>query len=72
MYIPESLLENEMHKLWDFAIETDNLISAKRPDFIIINKKKPRTCRIGDFAFPADIIVKLKERRKKDKYHNLF
>ena len=30
-----------MHKLlWDFEIQTDHLISARRPDLIIINKKK--------------------------------
>ena len=28
--------------LWDFNIETDHLISARRPDLIIINKKKSR------------------------------
>ena len=32
-YNPESVLENETHKiLWDFVIETDHLISARRPD----------------------------------------
>ena len=28
--------------LWDFDIHTDHLISARRPDVIIINKKKKR------------------------------
>ena len=33
--------ENDTHKLlWDFDIETDHLISARRPDLIIINKKR--------------------------------
>ena len=40
MHNPASILENEMHKiLWDFEIQTDHLISARQPDFIIINKK---------------------------------
>ena len=39
----------------------DHLISARRPDLIIIYKKK-RTSRIVDFAVPADHRVKLKER----------
>ena len=40
------VLENEMHKLlWDFDIQTDPLISARRPDRIIINNKKKRKKR---------------------------
>ena len=49
---------------------TDHLISARRPDLIIINKKK-RTCKIVDFAVPADHRIKLKECEKKDKYLDL-
>ena len=59
MHNPESVL-------WDFEIQTDHLISARRPDFVIINKKKS-TCRIVDFAVLADHRVKLKEIKKKDK-----
>ena len=67
MHYPESDPENETHKLlWDFEIQTDQLISAKRPDLVIINKKK-RTCRIVDFAVPADHRLKLQESEKKDK-----
>ena len=41
-------------------------------DLIIINKKKKkRTCKIVDFAVPADHRVKLKESEKKDKYLDL-
>ena len=40
---PEPVLENDTHKLlWDFDIQTDHLISARRPDLIIINNKKKR------------------------------
>ncbi len=71
MHNPESVPENETHKLlWDFDIQTDHLISARRPDLIIINKKK-RICKIVDFAVPADHRVKLKESEKKDKYLDL-
>ena len=60
--------ENDSHKLlWDFNIQTDHLIPARRPDLIMINKKK-RTCKIVDFAVPADRRIKLKECEKKDKY----
>ena len=68
---PASVQENETHKLlWDFDIQMDPLISARRPDLIIINKKK-RTCKIVDFAVPANLRIKLKESEKKDKYLDL-
>ena len=71
MHNLESVLENETHKLfWDFQIQMDYLISARRPDLVIINKKMS-TCRIVDFAVPADHRVKLKESKKKDKYLDL-
>ena len=79
MHNPEYVLENDTPKLlWDFDIQTDHLISAKRTDLIIINKKKKkkkkkkkRTRWIVDFAVPADHRVKLKESEKKDKYLDL-
>ena len=41
MHNQAPVLENDTHKLqWDFAINTDHLISARRPYLIIINKKK--------------------------------
>ena len=39
--------------LWDFDIQTDHLISARRSDLMIINKNKI-VCKIVDFADPAD------------------
>ena len=71
MYNPAPVLENNTHKLlWDFNIHTNRRISVRRPDLIIINKKK-RTCKIVDFAVPADHRIKLKECEKKDKYLDL-
>ena len=71
MHNPTSVLENETHQLLlDFEIQTDHLISARRPDLIIIHKKEI-TCRIVDFAVSADHRVKLKESEKKDKYLDL-
>ena len=53
-----SVLENDTHKLlWDFNIQMDHLISSRRLDLMIINKKK-KTCKIVDFAVPADNRVK--------------
>ena len=44
MQNPEPVLENDTHKLpWDFNIQTDHLISVRRPDLITINKKKKST-----------------------------
>ena len=40
---PESVLEKEKQKtLWDFKIRTDHLIPVKRPNLVIINKKRKR------------------------------
>ena len=63
-----SVLKNDTHiLLWDFHIQTDHLISARRPDLIIINENK-RTCKMVDFTVPIDDRVKLKESEKKMKY----
>ena len=68
---PNICLKNDSNKLlWDFNIQTDHLISARRPDFIIINKKK-RICKIVSFAVLANHRIKLKECEKKDKYFDL-
>ena len=41
MHNPESVLENETHKiLWYFEIQTNNLILARWPDLVIVNKKE--------------------------------
>ena len=67
MHKPAPVLEIDTHKLrWDFDIQTDHLIPARRPDLIIINKKK-RICKIVDFAVPVDNRINLKEWVKKDK-----
>ena len=54
MHNPAPVPENDTHKLlWDFNIQTDQLIPARRPDLITIKKKKI-TCKIVDFAVPVD------------------
>ena len=64
----QSVQENETHKdVWDFDIQADHLIFAERSDLVTVNKKERRTCRIVDFAVPADHRVKLKEGEKRDK-----
>ena len=44
MHNLEAVLENETHRfVWYFEIQTDHLISVRRSDLVIVNKKK-RTC----------------------------
>ena len=41
MLKPESIVENETHKIiWNFEIQIDHLIPARRPDLAIVNQKK--------------------------------
>ena len=67
MHNPAPVLEKNIHKLlWDFDIYMDHLISASRPDLIIINRKK-RTCKI----VATDHRIKQKESEKKEKYFDI-
>ena len=67
MHNLDSAMDNDTHKLlWDFEIKSNHLISARRPDLIIINKKEI-IWRIVDSAVPTDHRVKLKECEKRDK-----
>ena len=59
-----------MHKLLrDFEIETYHLISTRRPDLGIVNKKKMNL--LVNFAIPVDHGVKLIESEKKNNYLDL-
>ena len=67
----ESVLENEDYKiLWDFSIQTDHVIEARRPDVVLVDKKE-RTCKVIDFAVPGDSRIEDKEREKIEKYQDL-
>ena len=51
---PDKVVENYSWKiLWDFTIQTDHVIEARRPDVIIIDKTK-NECKIIHFACPFD------------------
>ena len=81
MHKPKWHLQNETHKIqWNFEVQIDLLIPARRPDFawIIKEKKKTkgkrekrRTCRIVDLAVHVDYKVKIKESEKRHRYLNL-
>ena len=63
----ESLLDNETHKLpGDFNIQTGHLISAKRREVEIINKKG--TYRFGGRCCPGRPQTIIESKQKLDKY----
>ena len=50
----KSVRENKTYKiLWNFEIEMDYPIPARRLDLVLINKKK-RICHLVGFAIPGD------------------
>ena len=68
---PVSVLENEDNKiLWDFSIQTDHVIEARRPDLVAVDKKE-RSCKITDFAVPGDSRIEEKNKDKIEKYQEL-
>ena len=68
-HAPEGALGNEEIKvLWDVNIQCDNLIEARRPDLIVIDKKEQKGI-ITDIAVPAD--VRVEEKEKVEKYQDL-
>ena len=69
MHNPASVLENDT-LLWDFDIRTDLLILARRPDLIIINKKRElaKLCTLLSWMTTEKDV---KGCEKKNKYLNL-
>ena len=68
---PERVLENENCKLlWDFTIQCDRMVEARRPDIIFVDKKK-KEIKILDVAVPGDGRVQDKEFEKIEKYQLL-
>ena len=63
----EGTVENEEIKvLCDINIQCDNLIEARQPDLIVIDKKEQKGIII-DIAVPADVRVVEKEKEKVEK-----
>ena len=56
--------------MWDFSIQTDHLIEARRPDLFVVDKKE-RSCKVIDFAVPGDSRIEEKEKDKIEKYQDL-
>ena len=64
-------MENDVYKLmWDFSIQTDHVIEARRPHLVVVDMKE-RSCKIIHFAIPGDSRIEEKEKDKTEKYENL-
>ena len=55
--------------MWDFIIQTDDVIEARRPDLVVVDKEE-RSCKIIDFAVPGDSRIEEKEKGKMEKYQD--
>ena len=56
-----------MKVLWDINVQCNNVIKTKRPDIILIDKKK-REGTIIDIAVTSDVRVGENESEKKEMY----
>ena len=67
----EGCVENDYVKiLWDFVIQCDREVIARKPDIVLVNKQTKET-KVIDIAVPGDVRVVEKEREKIDKYRPL-
>ena len=62
--------DDDVKLLWDMNIQCDNVIEARRPDLVLVDKKK-KSCVIIDIAVPGDCRIREKEMGKIEKYQNL-
>ena len=70
-HCPEGIVEDDDVKLlWDMNIQCDNVIEARRPDLVLVDKKK-KSCVIIDIAVPGDCRIREKKMEKIEKYQNL-
>ncbi|XP_068691197.1 uncharacterized protein [Montipora foliosa] len=67
-HTPGRVLENEGFKvLWDFNVQCDRIVEARRPDIVFVNKQG-KEAMIIDVAIPGDARLKDKELEKIEKY----
>ena len=52
--------------MWDFSIQTNHVIKARRSDLAVVNKNE-RSCKIIDFAVSGDGRIEEKEKDKIEK-----
>ena len=65
---PEGVESENVKILWDFTVQCDRKIEARRPDIVFIDKKERE---VVDVAIPGDDRVKDKELEKLKKYQLL-
>ena len=70
-HCPEGVVEDgDVKLMWDINIQCDNVIEARRPELILVDKNA-KSCVIIDVAIPGDCRVRGKEIEKIGKYQNL-
>ena len=70
-HCPEGAVKDDNVKLiWDINIQCDNVIEARRPDLILVDKKAKSYVIIG-VAIPGDCRIHEKEIEKIGKYQKL-
>ena len=62
--------DDDVKLTWNINIQCNNVIEAKRPELILVNKKA-KSCVIIDVAIPGDCRIHEKEIEKVEKYQNL-
>ena len=68
---PGSVIENDRCKiLWDFTVQTDHIIQARRPDMIATDKETNKA-QVIDFASSYDSRVDSEEMEQIEKYQDL-
>ena len=70
-HCPEGIVEDDDVKLiWNINIQCDNVMQARRPDLILMDKKA-KSCVTIDVVVPGDCRIREKEIEKIEKYQNL-
>ena len=67
---PEKVVENDSWKIWDFTVQTDHVIEARRPDMVIIDKTK-NEWKIIEFTCPFDGRTEERDKNKMKGYNAL-
>ena len=62
--------DDDVKLIWDINIQCGNVIKARRPDLILVDKKA-KSCVIIDVAIPGDCRIRKKEIENIEKYQNL-
>ena len=67
---PGIVLENEDYEiLWDFNVQTDDVIEVRELDLVVVDKKR-RTYKFIVVAVPGDSRIEEKEKEKIEKYQD--